>query len=109
LDQAIAYGDMLTVDVGHLDYWTELAQRGGAALRAAGLPTAPCWSDYDEWPRGRVLYDTLGRRFVIRADRKLHTANLLKRIASQFAINPRDAHVRPDEHYQSVRTFARQS
>ena len=70
--QAEVYGDMLTIDAGHLEYWTQLAKRGASALRAAGLPTAPVWSEYDEWPRGRVLYDREARQFVIRADRRLH-------------------------------------
>ena len=46
LERADAYGDMLTVDIGHLDYWSGLARRGTRALREAGLPTAPIWSEY---------------------------------------------------------------
>jgi hypothetical protein len=44
LEQADVYGGMLTVDTGHLDYWSALARRGTRALREAGLPTAPIWS-----------------------------------------------------------------
>ena len=43
---------MLTVSTGHLDYWSRLAHRGARALREAGIPTAPIWSEYEEWPRG---------------------------------------------------------
>jgi hypothetical protein len=57
LAQAEPYGDMLTVDTGHFEYWSRLAHRGVRVLREAGLPTAPVWSEYDEWPGGRVLYD----------------------------------------------------
>lgn len=67
LDRANAYGDMLTVDTGHLEHWSRLARRGVVALREARIPTAPVWSEYEEWPRGRVLYDRLARRFVVRA------------------------------------------
>jgi len=33
LERADAYGDMLTLDIGHLDYWSGLARRGTRALR----------------------------------------------------------------------------
>lgn len=48
LEQAETYGDMLTVETGHLQHWSRLARRGAPALRAAGLPTAPVWSEYEE-------------------------------------------------------------
>jgi hypothetical protein len=64
LGQAEAYGEMLTTETGHYDFWSGLARRGVGALREAGLPTAPAWSEYEEWPRGRVLYDCHARRFV---------------------------------------------
>jgi len=70
LEQADAYGDMLTVDTGHLEHWSRLARRGARALRETGLPTAPVWSDYEEWPRGRVLIGRTAARFVVRADRQ---------------------------------------
>jgi hypothetical protein len=72
LDQASPDGDMLTVEEGHCDYWSELGRRGARALREAGIPTAPLWSEYEEWPRGRVLFNRTTRRFIIRADRQLH-------------------------------------
>jgi len=75
MDHAVPYGDMLTVEAGHFEIWFALAQRGTQRLRAAGIPTAPVWSEYEEWPRGRVLYDCAARRFVMRADRQLHRRN----------------------------------
>lgn len=104
--QAEVYGDMLTIDTGHLQHWTELAKRGASALRAAGLPAAPVWSEYDEWPRGRVLYDCEARRFVIRADRRLHRPAFLSLVAASFGIEMTSTAVFPDEHYRSVRTVS---
>ena len=72
MEQAVPYGDMLTVDEGHFEFWSGLACRGPRLLRAAGIPTAPVWSEYEEWPRGRVLYDHPARCLVIPADRQLH-------------------------------------
>ena len=60
LERAEAYGDMLTVDTGHLVHWSRLARRGARALRDDGIPTAPVWSEYEEWPRGRVLSEFRG-------------------------------------------------
>lgn len=103
LTQAETYGDMLTVDTGHLQHWTRLARRGAAALRAAGIPTAPVWSEYEEWPRGRVLYDCKLRHFIIRSDRQLHHPAFVRLIASSFDIEISGTAVLPDEHYRSVR------
>ena len=103
LDQASAYGDMRTVDTGHLEHWSSLARRGARALREAGLPTAPVWSEYEEWPRGRVLYDRLARRFVIRADRQLHRPEFMRLIADRFRLVVAGVLILPDDHYRSVR------
>jgi hypothetical protein len=103
LEQAEPYGDMLTVETGHLQHWSRLARRGAGALRTAGLPTAPVWSEYEEWPRGRVIFDCVARRFMIRADRQLHQPDFVRLIADHFCIEAAEAIVLPDDHYQSVR------
>ena len=105
LDRASAYGDIMTVDTGHLEYWSDLARRGARALREAGMPTAPVWSEYEEWPRGRVLYDRVARRCVIRADRQLHRPELIQLIADRFGIEADKVAVLLDDHYQSVRSI----
>lgn len=103
LDRAVAYADVLTVDTGHLEHWSRLACRGVVALREAGIPTAPIWSEYEEWPRGRMLYDPTAQDFVIRADLHLHRPEYLRLIADHFDFAAADATVLPDDHYRSVR------
>jgi len=103
LADAQPYDHMLTDDTGHFEYWSVLARRGASALRRAGIPSAPVWSEYEEWPRGRVLYDRTARRFVIRADRQLHGPAFVRLIAERFHIAADDALILPDEHYQSLR------
>ena len=103
LERADTYGDMLTVDTGHLEHRSRLARRGAPALRADGLPTAPVWSEYEEWPRGRVLYDGSSQRFVIRADRQLHRLGFVHLIATRFYIEGSGATILPDDHYRSIR------
>lgn len=103
LEKADVYGDMLTVDTGHLEHWSRLARRGVVSLREAGLPTAPVWSEYEEWPRGRVLYDRTARRFVVRADRQLHPPAFVRLIADRFCIETGSLAILSDDHYRSVR------
>ena len=103
MKQAVPYGDMLTVDAGHFEFWSELACRGPHLLREAGIPIAPLWSEYEEWPRGRVLYDCAARRFIIRADRQLHRPAFVRLIADRFRFVTADALVLPDDHYRSIR------
>jgi hypothetical protein len=46
-------------------------QLGALRLVALGLPRQIASTQYDDWPRGRVVYEKPGRRFVIYADRRL--------------------------------------
>lgn len=103
LGDAEPYGDMLTVDTGHLQHWSALARRGAAALRKAAIPTAPVWSEYEEWPRGRVLFDTKQQCFIVRADRQLHRPEFLHLIAQRFRLDMATLRVLADDHYRSVR------
>jgi hypothetical protein len=103
LDRADAYGDMLTVDTGHLEHWSRLARRSAVALRKAGIPIAPVWSEYEEWPRGRVLYDRIAQRFIVRADQQLHRPEFLRLIVDRFRVALAGAAILPDDHYHSVR------
>src|ERR1700722_13077156 len=103
LGQAAPYCDNLTVDTDHFEHWSGLARRGARALRESGIPTAPVWSEYEEWPRGRVLYDRAVRRFVIRADRQLHQPRLIRLIADHFGLTLSDATILSDDHYRSIR------
>jgi hypothetical protein len=101
--KAVAYGDMLTVEEGHFDLWSELASRGARRLREAGIPTAPAWSEYEEWPRGRVLYDLLAKSFIVRADRQLHKPVFVQLIIERFRVAGRVT-VLPDDHYRNIRS-----
>jgi hypothetical protein len=97
------YGDHLMLDLGHHEHWNALAVRGATALRAAGLPTALAWSEYEEWPRGRVSFDVSRRRFVILADRKLHNPDFIALIASRFGLKAEAVQLGADPHYKSSR------
>ncbi len=103
LDKAVPYGDRPTVEAGHFDVSSELARRGPRLLCAAGVPTAPVWSEIEGWPRGRVLYDNAARYFVIRAGRQLHRPAFVRLVTNHFRVAIADTTVLSGDHYRSVR------
>jgi len=52
LDRANAYGDMLTVDTGHLEHCPVWPAAVSSPCEERGY-RPPVWSEYEEWPRGR--------------------------------------------------------
>jgi hypothetical protein len=96
------YGDFLTHG-GHYDFWSKLAEMTAAELRQRGLPDVARWSEYDEWPRGRVVLNAPTGRFIIYADRKLTVAPMIERIAAKSGLPEGWFDVRRDGHYVSVR------
>ena len=103
LAEAVAYGEMLTIEIGQSDHWAAPARRGGRNLRSACVPSAPLWSEYEEWPRGRVLFDRTSGRFVIRADPQLHRPDRVARIARYFGFGAASVTLLPDDHHRSTR------
>jgi len=59
LSDAEPYGDHLTHPRGHAAVWERFQQNG----------TAPREMEYEEAPRGRVMYNTKSRRFTLLADK----------------------------------------
>jgi hypothetical protein len=41
------------------------------APRRKGFPAQIAWTEYDDWPRGRVVYQKPTQLFVLYADRRL--------------------------------------
>ena len=77
LDQAEPYGDCLTFGPGHYETWAQWRRDKAVdpALRAT------VWSaEYEDWPRGRIVFDRARDLFVLYADRKLLTPAMIARI-----------------------------
>jgi hypothetical protein len=97
LDQAEPYGDCLTNGPGHYETWAHW--RRDPALRALVQSY-----EYEDWPRGRIVFDRLRDLFIIYADRKLLTPTTIARLKTQFLLPTERTEVQSDVHYQSTET-----
>ena len=98
LADAEPYGDCLTLPDGHAHAWGAWRD-GSLPPPAPGLHPVIDATEYDEWPRGRVVFDTNDRRFVVYADRQLLTAPRLARVRAAFALPADGTVARGDPHY----------
>ncbi|WP_316979809.1 hypothetical protein [Shumkonia mesophila] len=103
------YGDCLTHAKGHYEYWSELGAMGEAAFRRQGIPTAVMVCEYEEFPRGRIVYHVPDNRFTVYADRKLFAVELITRVIAAFDLPAKRCEVRADGHYRSPRHLERRN
>ena len=101
LDQAELYGDCLTYGPGHYETWAEWRRDRTVdpALRALVRSY-----EYEDWPRGRIVFDRSRDLFIIYADRKLMTTATIARLKTQFLLPTERIEVQSDSHYQSKET-----
>ena len=102
LDQAEPYGKFLTHAASHYDFWTKLQQRPATALQRQYGTAAPRLAEYEDWPRGRIVYHQPTRAFIIYADRQLHLPTYRAQIQRTFNLPP-DTPMRDDSHYARTR------
>jgi hypothetical protein len=100
LDEAETYGDCVTHAVGHYQRWQEWQEMGAARLAAKGYPIAIMSTEYDEWPRGRIVYQTLQDCFVLYADRRLQRPEIIEAIKQAFGLRDVQTVIRSDSHYR---------
>jgi hypothetical protein len=101
LADAEPYGDFLTHSRGHLDVWSEWQQLSAADLAKRAIPDAITYHEYEDFPRGRIVYHTTNLQFIIYADRKLQRDRTIINIAALFNILPGTFVVRSDAHYRT--------
>lgn len=102
LEVAEPYGDCLTFGEGHYETW--LGWQAGVLRLPAATPAllrAIAEAEYEEWPRGRVVYERTPDRFVIYADRQAFAHRA--RIEAGFGLPSGRTAMRTDLHYQSSR------
>lgn len=100
LDEAERYGDCMTHAAGHYERWQEWQALGSLRLASSGYPALIASSEYDEWPRGRIVYEILGRRFVLYADKRLQKPVIIEALKDAFGLNDAKVSVMSDQHYQ---------
>jgi hypothetical protein len=101
LDQAEPYGECLTFGPGHYETWTHWRrdQTVDPALRALVRS-----HEYENWPRGRIVFDRSRDLFIIYADRKLLTPATIARLETQFLLPTERTEIHSDLHYKSTET-----
>jgi hypothetical protein len=75
---------------------------GGARLAAKGYPDRIASTEYDQWPRGRIVYETPTRRSVIYADRRLQQQDIIYALKTAFGLTESEliVRIRSDPHYR---------
>ncbi len=71
----------------HYDRWQEWQALGGAGRALAGYPDRIASTEYEVWPRGRIIYETPARRFVLYADRRLQQPTMIDALKTAFVMN----------------------
>lgn len=100
LSRAELYGDCLTHGPGHYESWEAWRQLGPRRLRELGYPAAILNTEYDDWPRGRVVHEVPRRQFVLYADRRLQQPATLAALRTAFGLDAAAVVVRGDPHYR---------
>ena len=93
LINAEPYGDCLTHGRSHSDHWDRLVRTG-----------AVTGDDYEEHPRGRVVYNVKTQQFTVYADRCiLRNKPVLKQVIEEMHLPGKKTVTSTDEHYRCFR------
>ena len=101
LADAEEYGDCLTCPHGHYDLWE--SWRAGSP--PDGLAAIVRDAEYEEWPRGRVVYDFVHNQFSVYGDKQIFEYKLQHRVLEHFGIPAGRVEFSKDGHYQSTRAL----
>jgi hypothetical protein len=100
LDRAEAYGEHLTHPTGHLEFWERLRRLPSSTFAARGWPTAIAVDEYEDHPRGRIVFHVPSGRFTLYADKRLHRRDVITELTTAFGISEGLCEVRSDPHYR---------
>lgn len=100
LVRAETYGEFLTHSQGHYEVWEAWRHLGTAGLILRRLPPAIVWHEYEECPRGRIVYGCPQQKFTVYADRRLQAPTIIARIIRAFGLEDQRWAVRSDSHYR---------
>jgi hypothetical protein len=94
-------GGLSIAAAGHYDVWSEWQKLNATALAKQAIPQAVAYHEYEDFPRGRIVYHVKARQFIIYADRRLQRPDILADIVNLFCISPSGFIVRSDAHYRT--------
>lgn len=100
LAESETYGDFLTFPTGHHEVWEPLTTMSASRLKQLKLPASIAGREYEEFPRGRVVYHVPDKLFTIYADRRLQTPQIIEAIRRAFHLADAVCNVRSDPHYR---------
>lgn len=100
LTEAEPYGDCLTHSAGHYERWQSWQSLGISHLRSLGYPEQIVSSEYDEWPRGRIVHEVPSNRFVLYADRRIQQPETIAALTKAFHLQGHSVVVMSDAHYR---------
>jgi hypothetical protein len=93
LNEAEAYADFKIHSGDHISMWEKFQQKG----------IAPRDMEYEDAPRGRVMYNAKTKRFSLLADRCiLKDKKLVQEIMTALGLT-KTTEIRTDEHYRCFR------
>jgi hypothetical protein len=104
LDEADSYGDCQTYELGHSEQWDLWQTENEVWLIANNIPTAVLESQYDDFPRGRVVKTP--DSFVIYGDRRLLFAKNVEAIRIKFHLTQSVVEIKPDSHYRKTANWS---
>ncbi len=101
LDKAEPGGDFLNFGPGHYEIWQGWRQSRELDAAARAVVRA---HEYEDWPRGRIVFDRTKNRFILYCDRKLMRPETIEQIQKRFRLPLERTDVEADFHYQSRET-----
>ena len=101
LAKAEPYGEFLTHPRGHYEVWEAWRRNGTTSLGKYRLPASIACYEYEDCPRGRVVYHQPTDLFTIYADPMLQGTETVNRIVVAFKLTGMRREVQGDEHYRT--------
>jgi hypothetical protein len=101
LAEAEPYGDFLTHPSGHYEVWSRWQERRAAPSAVQSIFQEIAGREYEDFPRGRIVYQIKTDRFILYADRRLQQEHTIANIAEKFGLAPGTFVVRSDAHYRT--------
>jgi hypothetical protein len=98
LAEAEEYGEFLTCPHGHYDLW----EGWRAACPMENVVGVLADSEYEEWPRGRVVFNAVHGQFIVYADQQISEDDL-PRVLEHFGVPEGCVVFMRDSHYRRTR------